>query len=61
MDCSHKEGCACTLPELQGDDELVRLAQYLEGRGQPELAADTWVNASQAERAISLYAQVRWC
>lgn len=37
----------------------MRLAQYLEGRGQPEMAADIWVNASQAERAISLYVQVR--
>lgn len=37
----------------------MRLAQFLEGRGQPEMAADVWVNASQAERAISLYVQVR--
>lgn len=36
----------------------MRLAQYLEGHGQPEMAADVWVAASQAERAISLYTQV---
>jgi hypothetical protein len=44
---------------LQGEDDAARLAQYLEGRGQPEMAADAWVNAPQAERAISLYVQVR--
>lgn len=36
----------------------MRLGQYLEGRGQPEMAADVWVTTSQAERAISLYIQV---
>lgn len=36
----------------------MRLAQYLGGRGQPEMAADVWVAASQAQRAISLYTQV---
>jgi hypothetical protein len=44
---------------LQAEDAAARLAQYLEGRGQAEMAADVWVNASEAERAIGLYAQVR--
>lgn len=45
--------------KLQVQDDAVRMAQYLEGRGQPEMAADVWAgSAAQAERAISLYAQV---
>lgn len=48
----------CCAVSLQAEDDATRLAQYLEGRGQAEMAADVWVNASQAERAIDLYAQV---
>lgn len=51
----------CCAVSFQAEDDAARLAQYLEGRGQAEMAADVWVNASQAERAISLYAQVRGC
>jgi hypothetical protein len=36
----------------------MRLAQYLEGRGQPEAAADMWAQAGQSDKAISLLVQV---
>lgn len=44
---------------LQDADEVVRIAQYYEQRGESEKAADMWVKAAQPDKAVQLYIQVR--
>ena len=52
--CLSTQVC-CT---LQDSDEVVRIAQYYEQRGEPEKAADMWVKAAQPVKAVQLYVQV---
>lgn len=43
---------------LQVLGDGAKLAQYLESRGQQEMAADVWVQVAQVEKAITTYTQV---
>lgn len=44
---------------MQDSEEVLRIAQYYEQRGEPEKAADMWVKAGQPDKAVRLYVQVR--
>eukprot|EP00879_Flechtneria_rotunda_P029705 GHRR01032146.1.p1 GENE.GHRR01032146.1~~GHRR01032146.1.p1 ORF type:complete len:223 (+),score=87.94 GHRR01032146.1:179-847(+) len=43
---------------IKAPEEMTRVAQYYDQRGEPEKAADIWAKAGQPERAVMLYLQV---